>query len=151
MSQTYEDKPTLAAWNALGGFQLIKEAVLEEDGVWLELSLADVNWSEYAVVCLIFSGVYNNDYPGGDAVATISFLTATQATIYSKTAGKRAQSQVWFTPMYRDDTPMVCQYIGFNSDGLYATGVLPSVIGTVHINVAVGMAAGSYIRLYGIR
>lgn len=55
MSQTYEDRPTLAAFNALGSWEKISEKILTEDTLQYSFDLSNIDWSNWLYVALSFN------------------------------------------------------------------------------------------------
>ena len=53
MSQTYEDKPTLAAWNAkLGKMEPLHSETLESNTLQVEIDLSYIDWNDWEAVAV---------------------------------------------------------------------------------------------------
>lgn len=144
---TYEDKLTLEAWNALGGFQLIKEAVLEEDDTSWSIDFADFDWGKYAVVCIsieLFGSSTANARVifNGAQVGEYTLPTARSDTLHKPI-------RAWLVPMHDALSPYKYKTEGLNKDVEISSNAAVSIFQNIVIyGNGATLKAGSNIRFF---
>ena len=149
MQQTYSGRPSLAAWNALGGFKLVKEAVLEEDDTSWSIDFTDFDWSKYAVVCISIELIGSSTADARVLFNGGEIGNYTLPTVRSDTLHKPIRA--WLAPMHDAYSPFKYKTEGLNKDVDITANVGISIFQSiVFYGNGASLKAGSVVRFFAI-
>lgn len=110
-----EVKVTADRANSLAGMRLLAEAVLEEDQSTLILSLDNVEWSDYAIVCVdVEPLVCGQTQTVGFSFCSYGGSNFSVSPIAEGAA--RAIVQFWMAPMHNPDCLLRTRSFGLSED-----------------------------------
>ena len=159
MSQTYEDKLTLEAWNGKLGRIPLMTYTVEEDTTEFSIDVTGIDWADYAVVAMVI-------IPSPGSAGTMYFTPKERSTDtcsyvmmggggthspYFMAFNPNTAAVAFFLPFSQHDL-QVCA-LGFSGGScMYGWAAANfATVRTIEFNGLVTMPAGSQIKFIGIR